>query len=541
MRRRTFLKGSLALIGGGFLTACPGKKRLAPDRPEGGRVDPNFQAGHRLIHGDFPETPHRVEKISGVILGGGVAGLSAAWRWQGQGFQDFCLLELEKEVGGNSRSLSYPATDAPLAAHYLPLPNREARAVRRLLSQMGVLGGAEGQEALLEPELLCHSPQERLFYRGSWHDGLLPWDSLSSDCQAQVEDFSQVMERWRQRRDPSGRKAFALPLELSSRDPEILALDRLSFAEFAASQGWDSPALLWYLEYACRDDFGGSLENCSAWAGVHHFSARDGGGLGAPGEVLVWPEGNARLVSQLSRNLESRVRVGTLVVEVRVDEYGVEVDYLELASGQRVRLQAQVAIFCLPSFLRPKVLGEPEDLGFDYPPWVTANISLSATPEDLQGEGFMAWDNVLFDSPSLGYVVATHQSMHQHPKNPTVWTWYQPFPNEDPQETRRELLEAKWEDWVEIILGELEPLHPNIRELCHRLDVSVLGHGMIRPGLGTVWGDKLAGARRAKGRLFFGHGDLSGMSLFEESQYRGVLAAEQALEKLSASPVESWL
>ena len=36
-------------------------------------------------------------------------------------------------------------------------------------------------------------------------------------------------------------------------------------ADYAQQQGWTSPLLLWYLEYACRDDFGGSLANCSAW------------------------------------------------------------------------------------------------------------------------------------------------------------------------------------------------------------------------------------------------------------------------------------
>src|ERR1041385_5546181 len=39
-----------------------------------------------------------------VIVGGGVAGLSAAWRLRNSGFKDFILIELERAPGGTSRS-----------------------------------------------------------------------------------------------------------------------------------------------------------------------------------------------------------------------------------------------------------------------------------------------------------------------------------------------------------------------------------------------------------------------------------------------------
>ena len=39
-----------------------------------------------------------------LIIGGGVAGLTAAWKFRKENFTDFVLLELEKEVGGTARS-----------------------------------------------------------------------------------------------------------------------------------------------------------------------------------------------------------------------------------------------------------------------------------------------------------------------------------------------------------------------------------------------------------------------------------------------------
>lgn len=507
---------------------CGGGGRLTERPLQGARRDPSFQEGHRLWKGEFPKRPGRHEKVRALVLGGGISGLSAGWRWQHAGLSDYLVLELESSAGGNSRCLEYPASKAPIGAHYLPLPNREAHAVRRVLAEMGILG-PQG----LDRDQLCHSPQERLSYLGKWYDGLLPEELLEPEAERQLEHFNAHVQDWKGRRDAQGRKAFALPQAFSSPEPEFTRLDRLSFGEYADQQGWTSPLLRWYLEYGCRDDFGGSLANCSAWSGLHYFCARDGGGLGDPDDILVWPEGNNRLVAHLLSRVGNRCRTGCLVVRVAPGDRGVEVDYLDVARGELVRVSAETAVYCLPTFTRPYVIeGEKPKPGFVYAPWVTANLELERTPDDTHGVGFIAWDNVIYGTPSLGYVVATHQDMAFDPLRPTVWTWYRPFAEGDPADHRRALLEARWEDWAETVLADLEVVHANIRSVCRRVDVTILGHGMIRPSVGFLWGDEIASARRPRERLFFGHGDLSGMSLFEESQYRGVLAAESALAAL---------
>ena len=48
--------------------------------------------------------PKRQVKMPVVIVGGGMAGLSAAWRLDKRGFHDFVVLEMEPQAGGNSRS-----------------------------------------------------------------------------------------------------------------------------------------------------------------------------------------------------------------------------------------------------------------------------------------------------------------------------------------------------------------------------------------------------------------------------------------------------
>jgi NAD(P)-binding Rossmann-like domain len=540
LKRRDFLRGSLTLAGLGFCGCPQGSPTREESRPRGSRRDPNYQQGHRLWEGSLPEQPSRIESVRGVILGGGIAGLSAGWRWSHAGFADYRLLELEQEFGGNSRALKYPASMAPIGAHYLPLPNVEARAVRRLLEEMDILRFRSGRWQLAE-EHLCHSRQERLYFQDAWHEGLIPRDVLSPSALQQLERFQRHIRQWREKRDGHGRKIFALPLQYSSREPQYLSLDQMSFGDYARQEGWDDSFLLWFLEYACRDDFGCGLESCSAWAGLHYFASRDGGGLGGTDDVLVWPEGNNRLARFLRQSQRGDLRAGSLVLSVHANAEGVVVDYLDLATQQRIRLQAQTALFCLPGFMRGRLTGGAlKTEAFVYPPWLTANLALDRFPQDQEAPGFVAWDNVIYQSPSLGYVVATHQSLNTDPLRPTVWTWYRPFIDRPAGEVRKDLLTASWSDWAEVVLDELASLHPDIRERCQQLDITILGHGMIRPSVGFIWGPELAQAREPEGALFFGHGDLSGMSVFEESQFRGVLAAEGSLRFLGEK-VETFL
>ena len=49
------------------------------------------------------QAPEARIRIPIVIVGGGIAGLSAAWRLDKRGFHDFVLLEMEPHAGGNSR------------------------------------------------------------------------------------------------------------------------------------------------------------------------------------------------------------------------------------------------------------------------------------------------------------------------------------------------------------------------------------------------------------------------------------------------------
>src|SRR5262249_33531803 len=152
---------------------------------------------------------------------------------------------------------------------------------------------------------------------------------------------------------------------------------------------------------------------------------------------------------------------------------------------------------------------------FDYGAWMVANLHLKTRPTS-RGAPF-AWDNVLYDSPSLGYVVATHQRGLDH--GPTIWTYYYPLTDDDAKEGRKRLLAPDHAGWCDVILSDLARAHTGLSDAVERIDVWRWGHAMVRPKPGFIWGGARAKAKEPMGRLHFAHTDLSGVALFEEAHY----------------------
>ena len=158
MNRREF--ASAALVG---LAAKAGRQDSGTLRDTGLRwvID--------SATGPLRANPNETRRVPLVIVGGGVAGLSAAWRLDKRGFHDFVVLEIEGQAGGNARWGENEVSAYPWAAHYLPVPDKANPLVRELCEELGLLHDGQWNE-----RWLCHSPQERLFLHGRWQESLEP-------------------------------------------------------------------------------------------------------------------------------------------------------------------------------------------------------------------------------------------------------------------------------------------------------------------------------------------------------------------------------
>lgn len=525
-------------------TACS-RWGATPALPPGDLVGQSVDVGHRIRDGvRLTPSDDAWRDVSVVIVGGGVAGLVAAWRLTLAGFTDFVLLELERDPGGTARSGSNGIARYPWGAHYIPAPSKENRDLVALLDELDVFDGRdELGEPVVKEQFLCRDPQERIFYRGRWYEGLYLSIAATSEDRRQMDVFRAEMRRWTDWRDAKGRLAFTIPIAHGSDDPDVRALDRMSMAEWLDARGLTSPRLRWYVEYACRDDYGASLEQTSAWAGVFYFTSRidEEGNDAQP--LITWPEGNGRLVHHLYDRVKDRVALGVAVCDVAPVGEGatarVDVVALDVGADRAVGFRARRVIFASPRYLAPRLIAPLRDdpppyfSEFEYGSWTVANLVLSDRPKTPAKSFPPCWDNVLYESPSLGYISATHQALVDY--GPTVLTWYYPIVEADAREARGKLLSAGRDHWAEVALSDLQVAHPEIRRLVDRIDVMRWGHAMIKPRPGFLWGGALQRASEPLRGIHFAHTDLSGVALFEEALHHGVRAADEVLAALSPS------
>jgi monoamine oxidase len=506
--------------GVGALAGCARDESV---RHEGAWVGASQARGHRMRAGGAPAaSAHRRTDV--VIAGGGIAGLACARALARAGIHDFVLLELEDSAGGNSRSHAMGGSRCPLGAHYLPLPGPDAHEVRELLFDLGLLRSVAGR-TVADERHLCHSPQERLFFDGTWHEGLLPPAAPRSRALQQYRAFAHEVDRVQQS------LAFALPTQRAAWTDGHRALDALTFAQWLLQHALDDAQLLWLLDYACRDDYGAGLHEVSAWAGLHYFASRHG--FVAPGDdaaerepVFTWPEGNAWLAERLAEPVQARVRSAHTVLHVSEERHGVQVLAFDERTQQTVAFDAKAVVLALPLFVARRVLRTPMAAldaaaqTLRHAPWLVANLQLRAPLLERGSGAPPAWDNVRYGSPSLGYVSAQHQSLRANAQA-TVLTAYWALPMSE----RAALAADDWRPWAQRVIDDLGVAHPDLPHKLQRIELMRYGHAMRVPVPGARGDPALTALAAAAGRVLFAHADLSAYSVFEEAYTHGVRAA----------------
>jgi monoamine oxidase len=490
-------------------------------------VGASAERGHRLRSSAALPPPAVQRRAGALVIGGGIAGLAAARGFLRRGVDDVQLLELEDQPGGNSRGHALAGMRCPLGAHYLPVPEPAAPALREVSEWLFEIGLLKAELGRVRPDErhLCHSPQERLFFEGHWVEGLLPPAEPGSAALRQAQRFAQLVTPWQQAH------AFVLPAHRGPWGALQEDLNRQTFAQWLDAQGLTDPQLRWYLDYCCRDDYGAGAAAVSAWAGVHYFASRHG--FHAPGEaeaerdaVFTWPEGNAWLVQRLAQPLGARVQGARTVLRVSEQRHAVQVLAWDEQAQQLEAWTTPQVVLALPLFVAARVLESPpaalREAAALLPraPWLVANLQLDAPLLDRPGAP-PCWDNVVYGSRGLGYVDAMHQSLRPVP-GATVLTAYHALP----QAERAVLLAPDPRPWAQRVLQDLDSVHPDLRRRVQRIDLARWGHAMASPAPGVARHASLQALRAQRGRVRFAHADLAGCSVFEEAFVAGCEAAD---------------
>ena len=237
MKRGEFIRLTAgAAAAAPLLYACEGKKSGGATGIPGKIVGASAAAGHLLRDHAF-NAPAEFESKEVVIIGAGVSGLSAARHLAQHGVGDLVVLDLEEQPGGNSASGSNAFSKYPWGAHYVPVPNNNLTEYLSFLEEAKVITGYDGAGLPVYDEFyLCHDPEERLYINGHWQEGLVPNFGLNAAELAEFRKFFTLINHYKNLKGADGLDAFSIPVNTSSRDESLRALDRMTMREWMDSQ-----------------------------------------------------------------------------------------------------------------------------------------------------------------------------------------------------------------------------------------------------------------------------------------------------------------
>ncbi|WP_312171112.1 NAD(P)-binding protein [Chryseobacterium sp.] len=521
--RKDFLKtlflGSLIIP---FLQYCSKKGKSLLLKITG----TNHILGHKLWAKDFPKPTEEIH-TKYLIVGGGISGLSACRFFSENNEQDYLLLEMENHLGGNSSNGQNQFSKFPLGAHYLPLPNKENTEIIEFLKETGIYqGDDETGDPILDEYQMTFPQQERLFFKNSWQNDIVPQNGISTKAKTEFDRFFKRMDDFRNKKDESGSYWFAIPVHDSSREDEVLQLEKIIFKDWLKKENFMSEELLWLLDYSCRDDFGLGTDYVSAWAGIHYFAGRKNNwSKKYKDQVFTWPEGNARLAKHFSKYIKDKALSNHLVFDLKINDDNVEVLSFDNIQNKTKKIIAEKVLFATPQFVNERILNHKKAGNFNYVPWLLTTIILR---NDFGGDEELAWDNVIYGSDGLGYIYDQHQNVEQI-MGEKVITYYRSFSTDNCKKARKRLYALKENQLKNLVLEDLKKAHPLIEDFIIEMQFHKIGHAMIAPVPGQIFENSENAKQPIDGKVFFAHSDLSGISIFEEAFYQGWRTAKNML------------
>lgn len=487
----------------------------------------NHVLGHRLWLKNFPK-PTTIIETDYVIIGSGITGLSAGRQLNKRGKSNYIILELENSTGGNSNYKQNIHSKYPIAAHYLPLPNIEDKELLSFLEESDIITHFENDLPVFNENYMCYDPKERLFIKNNWQEDLIPKYSISLNTEKEINRFFSLMNEFKSSKDTLGKYHFFLPICNASSENKYHYLDEITMKEWMLNNKFTDKDLWTYIDYCCKDDFGIGIDFISAWAGIFYFAARKHNSSQSDA-VLTWPEGNGKLKDLLEQFSKEKIKTQQLVYSIEKKDAFVSVYTFNSKENKSILYKAKKVICCTPQYITKYLIKEKAKFkSFEYSPWFTATITFKK--DVIFNDNLpLCWDNVIHEGKGLGYIYNQHQTYNQI-INHKVITFYYAFSGSDSTKERKKLYQMSEEKLKEIIFSDLTIAHPLIENDILEIDIFKIGHGMISPRPGFIFGNEKQEAKKSINQLiYFAHSDLSGISVFEEAFHQGINIVNELL------------
>lgn len=462
-------------------------------------VHTDIHTGHLLFESQGYAV-QATEKVETLIVGGGIAGLSAASQLKGK---DFLLCELSDNLGGTSSWSQRGDTTFAQGAHYdLAYPANYGDEVLGLLESLHIIEYQKWKDAwsFVDSEyIITHRRKSQCFEKGAFREEVLPKGDLS-------EAFHQLM----------GKYEGAMKMPTRMIDPVHQELNQLTFIDFLKDKVNLTPEFTRGLDYHMLDDWGGTAAQVSALAGVHYFACRPY--YTQVVDLFSPPKGNGYFIEKMANVHEEGLLTRHLVKSIVEKNGAFEVDVIDIERKSIKKIRANKVVYAGQKHALQYILPDQYPLfeSNQYAPWLVLNFVVD---DKLPGPGH--WQNEMLteDETFMGFVDSDSQHTAQNGKR--VLTAYYCLP---PQ-SREDLwnVEANKEVVAEKTLGYLNQYFKrDIGPLVEHVYIKVMGHAMPIPGPGYLFNDK--NAMRKYKNLTFAGVDNSRLPLLFEAIDSGIEA-----------------
>jgi protoporphyrinogen oxidase len=491
--RRDFIK---FVVAGSVTAGCPIDSTLRTEPAGAPRVEgEHFDICHQLRDGHRFEGPTAARNAAVVIIGGGVAGLSAAYFLRGQ---DFLLLEKEDHFGGNAYQEEYDGQPFATGSAFADKGDYGDQ----LSTAMGL--------KLLPVENPDPTIVNKTFVPATWRTGIddLPYPK---EVRASFRKFREEM----------------LKIKIEGRTAE---LDSESFTKYAT--GYAPEVQQWWDGYG-PSNWGATTADTAALIGIGSLQYI---ATGAERRVIL-PGGlgciTHKLVEVLQPQYKERLLGNATVVHISQTKAGLRVLYVY--EGKLTAVTAKAAIVCVPKFIASRLVSELPEAQLAamrrmrYAPYPVVNLIFD---KPVYNRGYDTWcpGNAFTDFIVADWTVRNTPGYRQENN---ILTFYTPL-----RESQRFTLleEASCRNLAARVLADFQKLMPEFNVDPVEVRLYRRGHPMYMAVPGQFTRTRVAAAQPMD-RIFFGSADSGGPeSLTSEAIRMSKAAAEWAELVLAGKP-----
>lgn len=461
MKRREFLKyGTVGATLPFWLQGCDFSRVGYPVK-----VNSDHRVGHLMF--DSKEWPMvKGDKLDVAIVGGGIAGLTAAYKLRSTNFR---LFELSQKLGGTVGDEVYEGIHFSQGAHYeLAYPENYGEGVLKLLEELKLITyqpWSKSWDFTDRQHIIPYYRRQQCYDKGERRRDVIPDGTLKRQFVALMLQYVDEMK---------------LPTRLI--DTKYHHLNAITFYEFLSANLAITESFVRQVDYHMYDDYGGGTKTVSALAGIHYFACRPY--YTADVSLFSPPNGNAYFADAMIQKLgKERLKTSHLVKKIEKSGNGFELQVINLAEKKVEQVRAERVIYAGQKHALKYVYPDQAPLFENsYAPWMIVNL----IADQKQGD-YGYWQNEFLgeNKQFLGFIDSSVQ-VQDLLRGKRVFTAYYCLNPTDREylttiEDVKEKIAQETQNYVELMLKtKLEVKAAFIK---------VMGHAMPIPKPGYLFRD----------------------------------------------------